>query len=410
MAGTNTIQQYTSTWQARLDRVTDLTIRKRHLLSFMSNRGRITGPSGGRFVEWPLFVNAKKPRGFGRNTPPTFETADNLRMPQLNWSAYFYGEQLHVMDLEENKGKEQFIDIVSNAYDSVEKAFSQEWPDYLFQDGSTATEENPMFGLKSAFRYYAAATATTAAPRQGYQGKVRLPNGTYAGYDTTLGANGGSWAGTNGTTTYTQASDGAVFHYWPDGKGEAKFDFFSPLVVNTTSQAWGASPGFNTTYCEKQLDFTIEYAARNNTMAAKGPIELFLFPTASLLVWRERFSSTQRQIVEMVPQPADGTISNGSNNVVQTGLPCIIHNGCYIATDYSLDDDNLIIGVNLDAIEYRTVHSMDAATGNLRIMTPHREMIPGGSGMMIGGRSHGQFIINSPRKIAFLYPLGSYTT
>lgn len=409
MPGTNTIQQYTSTWQARLDKVTDLTIRKRHLLSFMSNRGRITGPTGGRFVEWPLFVQAKRPRGFGRNTPPTYETADNLRMPQLNWGAYFYGEQIHVMDLEQNMGKEQFIDLVANAYDSVEKSFTQEWPDYFFQDGTTATEENPIFGLKSAFRYYNVATATAGAPRQGYQGKVRLPNGTYAGYDTTLGANGGNWAGTNGTTVYTDGA--ATFHYWPEGKGDGKFDFWSPLVVNTTSQAWGTSPtaAFNTTYCEKQIDFGIEYSARNNTISAKGPIELILLPTAYNLIWRERFSSTQRQIVEMMPQPAEGVVSTGSNMVVQTGLKCILHNGCMLATDYGMDDDTLIIGINLDAIEYRTVHSQ-SPTGSTRFMVPHREPIPGGSGIMIGGRSHGQFIINSPRKLTFWYPLGNYTT
>lgn len=409
MAGTNTIQQYTSTWQARLDRTTDLTVRKRHLLSFMSNRGRITGPSGGRFVEWPLFVQAKKPRGFGRNTPPTYETPDNLRMPQLNWSAYFYGEQLHVMDLEENKGKEQFIDLVANAYDSVEKSFSQEWADYLFQDGSTATEENPMYGLKSAFKYYSATTATSGAPRQGYQGKVRLPNGTYAGYDTTLGAVGGNWAGTNGTTTYNP-SGSTYFHYWPDGKGDGKFDFWSPLIVNTTSQAWGATTAsFDTTYCENQLDFGIEYSARNNNMSAKGPIELILMPTGYMLTWRQRFQATQRTIVEHVPVP-DGDMMPGNNGkALSTGLPCVLHNGCFLATDFSLDDDSLIIGINLEAVEYRTVHSLNPQTGGIRIMTPHREMIPGGSGMMIGGRSHGQFIINSPRKLTFWYPLGNYT-
>ena len=410
MAGTNTIQQYASTWQARLDRTTDLTIRKRHLLSFMSNRGRITGPSGGRFVEWPLFVQAKKPRGFGRNTPPNYETADNLRMPQLNWSSYFYGEQIHVLDIEENKGKEQFIDLVSNAYDSVEKSFSQEWADYLFQDGSTATEENPMYGLKSAFKYYTATTATSGAPRQGYEGKVRLPNGTYAGYDTTLGANGGNWAGDNGLTTYNPTGT-TYFHWWPEGNGDGKFDFWSPLIVNTTSQGWGStSAAFDTTYCEKQIDFGYEYSARNNTTAAKGPVELILMPTKSLLVWRERFATTQRTIVETAPVPMEGSINTSGGDMTRiTGTPCILHNGCTIATDYSLNDSNLIIGINPDAIEYRTVHSMNPQTGGTRIMTPHREAIPGGSGIMIGGMSHGQFIINSPRKLTFWYPLGNYT-
>src|SRR6185436_11382175 len=132
----------------------------------------------------------------------------------------------------------------------------------------------------------------------------------------------------------------------------------------------------------------------------KGPIELILMPTADMLIWRQRFASTQRQIVEHVPVPGDNMMApTGNTQGLSTGLPCILHNGCYLATDFSLDDDNLIIGINLDAIEYRTVHSLDAQTGGMRIMTPHREMIPGGSGMMIGGRSHGQFLINSPRKL-----------
>ena len=133
-------------------------------------------------------------------------------------------------------------------------------------------------------------------------------------------------------------------------------------------------------------------------------------PTKSLLVWRERFATTQRTIVETAPVPMEGSINTSGGDMTRiTGTPCILHNGCTIATDYSLNDSNLIIGINPDAIEYRTVHSMNPQTGGTRIMTPHREAIPGGSGIMIGGMSHGQFIINSPRKLTFWYPLGNYT-
>lgn len=406
----STIQQYTSTWQARLDDVADLTIRKRPLLGLMSNRGRITGPSGGTFVEWPLFVKATKPHGFDRNTPPTYVTADNLRMARLDWSAYQYGEQLHVLDLEQNMGVEKFIDLYDNAAKSVEKSFTQEWPDYFFQDGSTAVESMPMFGLKSALRYYSAATATLAAPRQGYQGKVRLPNGTYGGYDTTLGALGGNWAGDNGLTYYQDGS--AYFTWWPEGNGDGKYDAWSPLIINQTSQGWGTSPtaAFNTTYCEDQIDFGVNYTARlNENSDVRGSIDLVLWNTQHELIWRKRFSSTNRTIVEAVMAPADGSVGNPSTAGWETGKRLIYHNGCYLTTDYGIGDSNLIIGLNLDAVEYRTVHSR-TPTGKVRFMTPYEADIPGGAGMMIGGRSHGQFIIRSPRKLVFWYPLGNYTT
>lgn len=409
-----TIQQYTSTWQARLDNVTDLTIRQRPLLSLMSGRGRITGPNGGTFVEWPLFVQATKPHGFDRNTPPTYVAPDNLRMARLEWSAYQRGEALHVLDLEQNMGKEQFINILDNAYKSVEKSFSQEWPDYWFQDGTTANETMPIFGLKSALRYYAAATATAAAPRQGYQGKVRLPNGTYGGYDTTLGAQSGNWRGDNASTSYVDSALAGTptFLWWPEGTGDGKYDMWSPLVINTTSQAWGTSPAasFNTTYCEDQLDFGINYTSRlNQDSAFRNSIDLVLWGMQHQLTWQKRMSSTSRIIQEAVILPADGSMTSPSNSGWETGKKYPVHNGCMLVVDYGIGDSNLAIGLNLDAVEYRTVHSR-TGTGKVRFMTPYEAEIPGGAGMMIGGRSHGQFIINSPRKLVFWYPLGNYTT
>ncbi len=406
-------QMYTSTWQARLDNVSDLTIRKRPLLSLMSNKGRITGPSGGTFVEWPLYVTNKAPHPFDRSTPPTYVAPDNLRMPRLDWSAYQYGEQLHVLDLEQNMGKERFIDLMENAYKSVEKSFSEEWPDIWYQDGATAAGTQPLYGLKSALRYYSAATATSAAPRQGYEGKVRLPNGTYAGYDTTLGANGGNWAGDNGLTSYVSTASGTpTFLWWPEGKGDGKYDMWSPLVINTTSQAWGTSPtaGFNTSYCEDMIDFGVNYTSRLNSASnIRGSIDLVLWNEPQNQVWRKRFSSTSRIITESVIMPADGSTGMASTSGWETGKKFIYHNGCFMITDYGIGDSNLIIGVNLDAVEYRTVHSR-TGTGKVRFMTPYEADIPGGSGVMIGGRSHGQFIINSPRKLVFWYPLGAYTT
>jgi hypothetical protein len=418
MPTTSTIQQYTSTWQARLDQITDLTVRKRHLLLFMSNAGRITGPSGGRFVEWPLFAQVNRPRGFGRNTPPNFQAPDNLRMPQLAWSAYHYGEELHVLDVEQNMGKEQFIDIVVNATNSVERSFSEEWGYYLFQDGSTASEEMPMFGLKSAFKYYNVATATAAAPRQGYEGKVRLPSGTYAGYNTALGTLGGSWSGEDGASTYTSTVGGgtATFAWWPEGRGDAKYDAWSPLHINTSAQSWAGnsnaadtSIAFNSTYASQMLNFGIDYNARLTSPGIKGQMDLILMAVKNRLVIQNYYEATQRTMTEMVPMPSGESVPSAQGSALSVAKPVMFHNGVALSTDYDIDDPDLMIGLPINAVEYRTVHSA-GPTGKMRLMTTYRGEIPGGSGQMIGGRSHGQFIINSPKKLVFWYPHGNYTT
>lgn len=418
MPTTSTIQQYTSTWQARLDQITDLTIRKRHLLQMMQNAGRITGPSGGRFVEWPLFAQANRPRGYGRSTPPNFQQPDNLRMPQLPWAAYHYGEELHVLDIEQNMGAEQFIDIVVNANNSVEKAFTQEWGFYLFQDGSSASEEMPMYGLKSAFKYYNVATATAAAPRQGYDGKVRLPSGTYAGYNTALATLGGSWSGQNGGSTYTSTAGGgtATFLWWPEGRGDAKYDAWSPLMVNTSSQGWNGSNvadtsvAFNTTFASQMLNFGIDYNSRLSVAGIKGQLDLILMATKNRLILQNYYEATQRTMTEVVMQPSDAGSIPSSSGMLDVAKPVGIHNGVFISTDYDIDDPDLMIGINMMGVEYRTVHSNSPTSGRTRIMVPYKGEIPGGAGQMIGGRSHGQFIINSPKKLTFWYPFGNYTT
>jgi hypothetical protein len=370
-------------------------------------------------VEWPLFAQVNRPRGFGRNTPPNFQAPDNLRMPQLPWSAYHYGEELHVLDVEQNMGAEQFIDIVVNANKSVEKSFTDEWGYYLFQDGSTASEEMPMYGLKSAWKYYSAATATAAAPRQGYEGKVRLPSGTYAGYNTALATLGGSWSGSNGASTYTFTGGGgtATFLWWPEGRGDAKYDAWSPLIVNTSSQGWNGSNvadtsvAFNTTFASQMLNFGIEYNSRLTTPGVKGELDLILMSTKNRLVLHNYYEATQRTMTELILLPADGaSLPSASSTGLSVSKPVGLHNNVAISTDYDMDDPDLMIGVNMQGIEYRTVHSASPTSGKTRIMVPYKGEIPGGSGQMIGARSHGQFIINSPKKLVFWYPHGNYTT
>lgn len=412
-----TIQQYTSTWQARIDRITDLTVRKRHLLLMMQNAGRITGPSGGTKVEWPLDIQTNRPRGYGRSTPPNFQQPADLGMAELPWAAYHYGEELHVLDIEQNMGAEQFINIVQRAEDKVESAFVNEWGYYLFQDGSTASEEMPMYGLKSAFKYYNVATATSAAPRQGYEGKVRLPSGTYAGINTALSTLGGSWQGTNGGSTYTSTAGGgtATFLWWPEGRGDAKYDAWSPLIVNTSSQGWNGSNvadtsvAFNTTFASQMLNFGIDYNSRLSSPNVKGDLDLILMSTKNKIVLNNYYEATQRTMTEVVMMPNDPGAIPSDGGMLSVAKPVSIHNGVYISTDYDIDDPDLMIGVNMQGIEYRTVHA-NGPTGRSRIMVEYKGDIPGGSGIMRSGRSHGQFIINSPKKVVFWYPLGNYTT
>lgn len=133
-----------------------------------------------------------------------------------------------------NTGASALIDIFEAAAKMLNEDAYAQFSKELYTD-STATGKSTrpsgietMMGINGTISL--AATAVTQ--RSANAGDVvAYPSTTYAGLSTVLGNSGGSWS----------VDAASINNQWPAGHGDQQFDYFSPIIVNYTSTAWGGA-------------------------------------------------------------------------------------------------------------------------------------------------------------------------
>jgi len=284
----------------------------------------------------------------------------------------------------------------------VESSFKNRWPEYLYQDGGNPPlgEPYPVHGFYTWFK----PIASTAAANQGYQGKVRLVSGSYAGLTMDLGTEGSDYSGPDGFSTVqtTNAGTGVTAgqSWWPAGRGDPAFDYWHPLVVNSTANAWGPSPGFNEVYVSDMLDFAISYSRRVASGDA-GEVNLVLCATDPYLTIKKHFATTYRTMAQYLNDPMGQTTQGRAYSE-----PVYNFGGCALVRDYDIPNTTDLIGINMDTIQYKTVHPINTYSGTLPIMEPWNGMVPGGNGELLGGWTLGQMYVYTPRNTFLITPLG----
>jgi hypothetical protein len=102
--------------------------------------------------------------------------------------------------------------------EEMEDQFSEE----LFVDGGLAANSQRIHGLESFLTQ-----SGTTSMATGYL----APSQTYANLSTVIGNYGGTWSGS-----------------WPDGKGDASYDFWSPIIISYVNTAFDPAAGSGATF------------------------------------------------------------------------------------------------------------------------------------------------------------------
>ncbi len=392
-------QQYATTHQRRLDEISDTTIRGRILLALAEAAGCFEKyAGGGAFCEFPILISNPAPEEYSDYVPPNYSQPDMFRTGRLPWGAYHHGKHLGRLTLNMNQGVEQAIDLFEASMREVDKAFTQRWPEKWYQNGDS-------FGPNALHGFYTLGAKyinATAAASQGFEGKVRLLSGSYAGLAMDLGQVSAVWAGDDGYPT-VQSGTWAGYNWWPMGTGEPGYDYCHPVIVNTTAGAaagapvsWGPNAAFDEVYAEQMLDFGI-MASRRLNGGPKKHMDLILCGMKPMSIIRNRMSATYRTLTVM-------NSSNVQSQGLETGFPVHMHNGSVLAEDFDMPNTTDLIGLRLEQIRYHPVAAYD--TKATQIMSPWSGPAPGGTGELIGGFSHGQLVIMDPRSLVFWRPLG----
>lgn len=211
--------------------VEDNTGRKRPAYAMLNKSGRFSYNNGGQQVDWKV--------RFRRNTMQVNDGEQNVEFGRvrrhdtatLEWQGYIMAERVTKKDMLVNKGQEAIVkfasSIVDYLRDDMEEAFSEE----MFIDGNATANAGRWSGLESFFGVNGTINVASGAQRSANAlDPCGYPSDTYAGISTQLGANGGSWN--------TQSDINST---WPFGRGTPDFDYWSPVIVNYTSSAFGGT-------------------------------------------------------------------------------------------------------------------------------------------------------------------------
>jgi len=297
----------------------DETVRRYLWLAMMERRGNLRmGVDASYESEYRVKWKQGTPESFEYGSTATFEPQLRLKTASMTWRGVKHTDTMHLDEYTKLANSahnlvNRYNRIVPELFGEVRKYFSDE----MYTDGGSDTSK--MEGLETVL----ADDGNTVVADL-----IANPDDSYHGIDTDL-AQGGTWTANLGTPpNATHAYD------WPEGSGDSQWDFWSPLLINTTSTSWD---GTNNTWednCIRALS-RMGLWMMTNADVGQGSLLTLLTPK-SFAELRESMRAAHYSLVPM-PEATELGFPNtlqfeGQTITSQYGVPSGI-NG------YSIDMD-----------------------------------------------------------------------
>lgn len=202
----------------------DLTLRSRLLLALFKRKGRIEYNQNSFECRWQAEFSQPPVISHGDGGVVDFANHDAFRQRVLEWRGYIATDAISMKQKEMNKGDAALINLFQTKQNRLMKSLRTTFNSELFQSGATAGRENNIHGLET----FMGSGTTVAADR------VAKPSGSYAGFNTNLADQGGTWSANLATPP-----NASVAKDWPDGQGDVEFDWNAPKLINWSSNNWG---------------------------------------------------------------------------------------------------------------------------------------------------------------------------
>lgn len=254
-------------------------MRNRKLLALLREKGRITYNHSGEMLDWKVRYKRAPLEGYADADTLTFSRRNRWKTAALPWRGYASTDSVTKKERLMNKSTEAIVKVYSNIAKVMMEDIEDNFGDEFYIDGNAAGNSKRMHGIESFMGINGTVNISTGAQRSANAAdKSGYPTDTYAGLSTTLGNYGGTW-----TTA------------WPDGTGDAHYDFWSPVIVNYTSTAFsGGSDTF-----AAQGDEAIRYGTikSQRNKSRRGQLDMGLLESTlyeefiTLLDSKERFIS-----------------------------------------------------------------------------------------------------------------------
>lgn len=270
-------------------------LRNRKVLALMRKKGRIQLNAGGGYkFNWRVRYKRHSMQGYADSDTLTFPAQDLWKEAELDWRGYAMTDSVTKKQKLMNRGKEAIVNRYTELTEIMMDDMEENFCDEMYIDGNLAQNSKKVHGIESFMG--TTGSAITGTP-------VMNPSDSYAGLNTDLGSYGGSWTGT-----------------WPrEGTGPTQYDFWSPLILDSTSTLAAASGGWSSstkTYAANVLQilrYLFIHTKKNKSM--NGQMDVYTSDTEMYRVFLEALSAKEQIWIERGTRK-DGLLSMGYTDVV----------------------------------------------------------------------------------------------
>lgn len=299
------------------------SLRKYKFFAALEGAGQIRTNMSGRGFQWEIQYRNHTPSGNNGETPRSFQRENLWKKLELEYRGAQVTDAIYKKEMLENRSAQALVNVAGKMANrlltSMEQYLAREW----VQDGSANGSELRFHGIESFMAY--GNTIQEGAAGATNRGSVNaadrffLPNDSYAGQSTVLGASGGS---------------GDITATWPDGKVDPEFDFFSPVIVQAKSTYFGGSTWRDN--CAKALREALHQTRRNDTK--EDQIDMVLMDRRSYIDFLNQLDAKERVIVSRT----NGLRSYGFTDVFEfDGVEVSAENSVPAGTAYGLSIGNI---------------------------------------------------------------------
>ena len=298
----------------------DATIRERLLLAMMKKRGRFTMNASSQTLTWDVEFAQPPVEAFADAGTLNFSRHDLYRQATLDWRGYKATDMMTRKEYGMNDGDVAIVKRYDRIFPNLNKALTDTFGAELYIDGEAAANVNRLHGTAS---WRGGGGTTVVADIAGEPDQT-----SYAGRDTRV-ARQGTWSSDLGTSPNAQiATD------WPDGNGDAEYDYFSPRLLNWSSTTWTGTNTFVST-AERCIRKAIQWMTIGGGKSSR-PDLMMLAP--NLYFDFQNLVSADRRILTPYKEGEE------------LGFPTLQFEGVGLAQEFDIPADDFY-GFNFDQME-----------------------------------------------------------
>lgn len=301
------------------------TLRARKLTALLKKRGRITFNWSGTNMDWKIKFKRQKMRTFQDGDTLDFPQSDRNRTAKLDWRGYASTDSMTKAQFLQNRSTEAIVNLYSDLAKDLMDDMDDEFSEEMYVNGYDPDNIGRIHGIESFMQ----------ADQNAGNGAA-TPTGSFAGLSCAPGDFGGTWDGGPKFSGFDNSG-------WPNGRGDAEFDFWSPLIVDIgdtlfdpTHQTWENN-------CEEVISFGLIKGKKNKSLT--GGLDLFLLDDEMYRVYLAKIRGKERLNLQR---------SEAASDLVALGfLDTVNQDGCDITSEFGITP-GIGYGFNLEAMELRS--------------------------------------------------------